>query len=257
MDTFETSWENEEKIHGRVLKGREGMGTGKRQIIRAVASHQELQGGNPLDAIELYDLSDDREKVLDLLCFQLSVLASREQTYTNPGSLNIIGKAERVESSPRYRAMTERAMKELRAMLTIVNFFRMIYDSSEPPNLHAALGELKQLRGRSPFAYFPVDDDRTAAEDSVLAFEDMPECVLRNLPQLLLCTMQCLKICFDAGGGGVVQGGGFKSSGGMADTLRAYREHAEALVQFAGRIAYRMPGDTNAKLVQMSATMRL
>jgi hypothetical protein len=101
VDSFEDAWENEEKAHGRVLKGRDGIGRGKRQIVRAVAAHQELQGSDPLDAIELYDLSDDREKVLELLCFQLSVLAARQLAYTNAGSLNLIAKARRVEASPR------------------------------------------------------------------------------------------------------------------------------------------------------------
>ena len=50
-----------------------------------------------------------------------------------------------------------------------------------------------------------MDDDRAAADEAVHRFEDMPECVLRNLPQLLLCTMKCLKDCFDAGGGGIVR----------------------------------------------------
>jgi hypothetical protein len=35
-------------------------------------------------------------------------------------------------------------------MLTIVDFFRTIYESADPSNLHSALQILKELRGRQP-----------------------------------------------------------------------------------------------------------
>ena len=53
IDVFEHAWESEETTSGRALKGREGSGRGHKQIIRAVAHHQELEGSDPLNAIEL------------------------------------------------------------------------------------------------------------------------------------------------------------------------------------------------------------
>ena len=43
--------------------------------------------------------------------------------------------------------------------------------------------------------------------------------------------------------------------GGQSKMLGDLREHARNLVKFAGRINYRMPGDTNAKLIHMEVAM--
>ena len=53
-------------------------------------------------------------------------------------------------------------------------------------------------------------------------------------------------------------GGGFASKtsdGGREKYLEELRDQARAIITFAGMIPYRMPGDTNARLVQMEVLM--
>ena len=43
--------------------------------------------------------------------------------------------------------------------------------------------------------------------------------------------------------------------GGRERALETLRDRARALITFAGMVPYRMPGDTNARLVQMEVLM--
>ena len=45
------------------------------------------------------------------------------------------------------------------------------------------------------------------------------------------------------------------ADGGKYKYLEELRDQARALITFAGMIPYRMPGDTNARLVQMEVLM--
>ena len=52
-----------------------------------------------------------------------------------------------------------------------------------------------------------------------------------------------------------VAGTGVASDGGREKHLSQLREQAKAVITYAGMIPYRMPGDTNARLVQMEVQM--
>ena len=43
--------------------------------------------------------------------------------------------------------------------------------------------------------------------------------------------------------------------GGRQRHMEALRDQAKAIITYAGMIPYRMPGDTNARLVQMEVLM--
>ena len=87
--------------------------------------------------------------------------------------------------------------------------------------------------------------------------------VRRNVPDVLLATMTILfsnykqvkasakaPIAAAASTSGITSG-----DGGREKHLTQLREQAKAVITFAGMIPYRMPGDTNARLVQMEVQM--
>ena len=87
--------------------------------------------------------------------------------------------------------------------------------------------------------------------------------VRRNVPDVLLATMTILfsnykqvkasaKTPFAAAAAST---SGITSDGGREKHLTQLREQAKAVITFAGMIPYRMPGDTNARLVQMEVQM--
>lgn len=79
--------------------------------------------------------------------------------------------------------------------------------------------------------------------------------VCKVFPDLLLATMDILysqyKMIKTKGGGG---GGSFGDAGNERD-LSTLRDRAKALTSMAATIPYRMPGDTNSRLVQTEILM--
>ena len=76
--------------------------------------------------------------------------------------------------------------------------------------------------------------------------------VRRNIPDILLATMNILFNNYKTSKSG---SGGGANDGGKEKYLMQLREQAKAIITFAGMIPYRMPGDTNARLVQMEVLM--
>ncbi len=79
----------------------------------------------------------------------------------------------------------------------------------------------------------------------VANFRLLQDEVRRNLPDLLIATMTILFAQFKRAKGGQ----------GQEVHLQSLREKARAVLTFTGIIPYRMPGDTNARLVQMEVLM--
>ena len=89
--------------------------------------------------------------------------------------------------------------------------------------------------------------------------------VRRNVPDVLLATMTILFSNYKqvkasakapiAIAAAAATTSGITSDGGREKHLTQLREQAKAVITFAGMIPYRMPGDTNARLVQMEVQM--
>ncbi len=98
-------------------------------------------------------------------------------------------------------------------------------------------------------------------EDCVLSFSHLQETpvLLRNLPNLLLASMQCLEAAFrhlratvDATG---MLRGDRASDGGRMQEMERLQNQAKALVMFAGMIPFRLPGVTSAELIRLQVAM--
>ena len=74
------------------------------------------------------------------------------------------------------------------------------------------------------------------ADMSVTTFRQLSDEVRRNIPDILLAAMTALHSQYRGGDSSV-------------------REKARSLITYAGMIPYRLPGDTNARLVQMEVQM--
>ncbi len=94
-------------------------------------------------------------------------------------------------------------------------------------------------------------------------FRVLQDEVRRNVPDLLLAAMTILFAQHRQAKGGAAAAGGAqlgqpgqpRPQDGRERHLDSLREKAKALITFAGMIPYRMPGDTNARLVQMEVLM--
>lgn len=89
----------------------------------------------------------------------------------------------------------------------------------------------------------------------VANFRALQEEVRRSIPDLLLATMNILFAQYKAAKAATPGRGAAGAESGRERQLAGLRERARALITFAGMIPYRMPGDTNARLVQMEVLM--
>ena len=96
----------------------------------------------------------------------------------------------------------------------------------------------------------------------VSTFRLLTDEVRRTIPDVLLATMNILftnyKSTKATTSTNAHTGGTFTSKiadGGRERHLEDLRDQARAIITFAGMIPYRMPGDTNARLVQMEVLM--
>ena len=88
----------------------------------------------------------------------------------------------------------------------------------------------------------------------VATFRMLNDEVRRNIPDILLATMNVLYSNYRDSKSSA-SGRGVNQDGGLRRHLESLRSQAKAIIAYAGMIPYRMPGDTNARLVQMEVLM--
>ncbi|XP_054706353.1 nuclear pore complex protein Nup93-like [Uloborus diversus] len=213
-------------------------------IIEIVATDSENKGLYE-DAIKLYDLAKKHDKVFEIL----NKLLSQVIPQTNvPGS-----NRQRLENlslliAERYKLQGHSASPEIAntffLLLDLMMFFNFYHQ-----NQHIdALDTIKGLK-LIPF-------DIQEVEQKVTAFSTYPEEVRRNFPDVLLATMNILYSEYKKTKQSVNQEQRFINENASQEKFISYlRNQASALITFAGMIPYRMPGDTNARLVQIEVLM--
>ena len=88
----------------------------------------------------------------------------------------------------------------------------------------------------------------------VATFRMLSDEVRRNIPDILLATMNIL-FTKHKDSKNSAPSRGINQDGGRSRHQEMLRDQAKAIITFAGMIPYRMPGDTNARLVQMEVLM--
>lgn len=86
----------------------------------------------------------------------------------------------------------------------------------------------------------------------VSTFRMLSDELRRNIPDILLAAMNILFTKYKQSKSATPGRG---MDGGRQRHLEQLRDQAKAIITFAGMIPYRMPGDTNARLVQMEVLM--
>ncbi|XP_073234336.1 nuclear pore complex protein Nup93-like [Porites lutea] len=96
-----------------------------------------------------------------------------------------------------------------------------------------------------------------SVEEKVAAFRQYNDEIRRTLPDVLLATMNILYTNYrntrGTGQSPLIESQ--RDDGGQERYRQTLRRQARALITFAGLIPYRLPGDTNARLVQLEVLM--
>lgn len=102
--------------------------------------------------------------------------------------------------------------------------------------------------------------DAGDVDSMVSTFRLLSDEVRRSIPEVLLATMNIIFNTYKSERASPAAGmaGGTLASGqdgGQEKYLEELKGQAKAIITYAGMIPYRMPGDTNARLVQMEVMM--
>lgn len=191
------------------------------------------------EAVIMYDLAGNHEKVLSLMCTLLAQVVSQKGA---PGSLRSRLQATATEISSRYQGIAIQAPSELISAFYTLRHLMVFFDQFHNDQYQSALRTIAESK-MLPL-YVKQVDDRVTALRRVSAE------VAGTLADVLLATMTILyrqyqKLRSVKPGDEVAR----------EQQLLNLREQARALTSFAGTLPYRMPNETNSKLVQMEILM--
>lgn len=200
-------------------------------IIQLVARDSEERGLLE-DAVRLYDLASKHDRVVELLNTLLSqVIASPPVPESRRDRLQ----RQAVDIAKRYRSqglVTGReSSNTLYLLLDLATFFDL-YHSAKLSECLDTLARLKLV----PLTQQEVDQ-------RVAGFRVLGDEVRRSIPDILIAAMTALHSQFTS----------MKIKDGVL--VNRVRQQAKSLITYAGMIPYRLPGDTNARLVQMEVLM--
>lgn len=212
-------------------------------IVSTVAKDAESKGQFE-DAAMLYDLAENHDKVLELvsnMICQLVSLAnspqsSRERIQTLARSV-----AERYKVHGHNGTRIKSATFYL--LIDLMYFFDLYHDHQ----FDAALDVMQKIK--------VIPSSIEEVEQKVTSFKQYSDEIRQCLPDVLVTIMTILyekfRKCKSASS--VITLGVVKDKD--AAYMNSIRTRARALVTFAGLLPYVMPGDTNARLVQLEVTM--
>ncbi|XP_015592357.1 nuclear pore complex protein Nup93 isoform X2 [Cephus cinctus] len=240
----ETSPENRTLLVGRIDKDRRLPGIldqfqiNTEDVINICAETLHRKGLLE-DAVAMYDLAENHEKALNLLNILMAQVVSQKG---QPGSLRSRLQATVADISNRYQSLTVQAPAESVAAFYTLRDLMVFFDQFHNDQYQSALRTIADSK-LLPMAVWEVDERVTALK------RVSPE-VAGVLADVLLATMTILyrqyqKLKSTDPGDEVAR----------EQQLRDLREQARALTSFAGTLPYRMPNETNSRLVQMEILM--
>jgi nuclear pore complex protein Nup93 len=220
-----------------------------RRILELAAIECENQG-QYLDAITLFDLSGNYDKVLSILSSELSqVLTQRgpERERVVALALSINKRYTNAQLGILPRIHDRSLLHTFRLLINLLSFFQYYQDN----HLREALLQIEST-GMIPF-------DLGQVSEKVEAFRYLHEVIRRNFGEILLATMALLYALYNQlkkaqplRGVNLVSATGDQARDQEMDALRS---KARAVVTFAGRIQYKMPGDINSRLLRYEVLM--
>ncbi|XP_055890475.1 nuclear pore complex protein Nup93-like isoform X2 [Biomphalaria glabrata] len=217
------------------------------KITEMVAKDTEAKGLFE-DAVRLYDLAKDHEKALSLmnkLLSQVVSIAPSPQSTRDRLTSIALNMAERYTTFG--HEASQMTTKTFFLLLDLITFFNFCHEGAITKALDVMQG-IKIL----PFSAEEVDH-------RVSNFKNYSDEIRRCLPDILLATMNILLTQYNNARASTIQSPmslrrGIED-GGKDSYLNYLRNQARAIIMFAGMLPYRLPGDTNARLVQIDVLM--
>lgn len=195
------------------------------------------------EAIDLYDIANNQDEVLKLLCSMLSRVAHLE---VEPGSLRnrlqerAVLFAERF-SREGYKSNVNMVSSFLKLKDLLVFFDQ--YHTKQYPQALKTLSDLQLV----PLRLQEVDE-------RVKTFKNYNADVCKVIPDVLLAAMNMLFAQYQKVKGNTEYIPRFHDES-LEQQLRHLREQAKSITNFTGMLPYRMPGDMNSRLIQMEILM--
>eukprot|EP00111_Clytia_hemisphaerica_P020577 TCONS_00060599-protein len=214
-----------------------------KNIVSTIAKDAENKGSFE-DAAMLYDLADNHEKVLELLSnliCQFVALANSPKSSRERIQTMARGIAERYKTRGHDGS---RSRSSTFYLLVDLMFFFDLYHQKQNEEALDVIQKIKLI---------PLSMEEV--EQKVNSFKQYSDEIRQCMPDVLLKTMNILYEKFK------------QSRSTLRPSVLGIRKEkdetyttdlktkARALVTFAGLLPYRMPGDTNARLVQLEVMM--
>lgn len=217
------------------------------KIIEMVARDTEAKGMFE-EAVCLYDLAKNQDKAVVLINKLLSKLVS--QPPSPEGNRDRL-KAQAISMADRYRTVGQNISPINSSTFYLLLDLMTLFDLYHSGSVDQALDTIKHLK------LLPFKPEEV--EHAVNGFKKFSEEVRRNMPEILLSTMTLLHKKFTQTRSASVHspapGQTGLKDGGKESFLNYLRAQAKTLIMFAGMLPYRLPGDVNARLVQIEVLM--
>ncbi|XP_042196200.1 nuclear pore complex protein Nup93 isoform X1 [Callorhinchus milii] len=211
-------------------------------VISKVASVAEHKGLFE-EAVKLYDLAKNPDKVLELMNRLLSpVIPQVSAPQSNKERLKNMA----LSVAERYRSQGITADKSIDSTFYLLLDLITFFDEYHGGHIDRAIDVMEKLK------LVPLSQD--SVEERVAAFRNFSDEIRHNLSEVLLATMNILFTQYKRLKG-TSSATPARPQRVMEDRDSQLRSQARALITFAGMIPYRMAGDTNARLVQMEVLM--
>ncbi|CAG9768838.1 unnamed protein product [Ceutorhynchus assimilis] len=195
------------------------------------------------ESIDIFDIANDQEEILSFMCTLMSQVV---QLKSKPDSLRsslhqkAIVFAERF-SSTGYRCPAALVSSFLK-LKDLITFFDLYFLKE----YLRALVVLKDLQ------LIPFREEEVS--DRIKGFKALTAEVSKVIPDVLLATMNIYFVEYQRIRA-KYEGARYINESSIETDLSKLRQQAKTLTNFAGMLPYRLPGDTNAKLVQMEILM--
>ncbi|GLV42360.1 Nucleoporin 93kD-1 [Carabus blaptoides fortunei] len=213
------------------------------ESLAEMVANELVKKGLYEDAIKLYDLADNQEEVLSILCTLLSQVVHLR---TKSGSLRERLQVTCHELNQRYTNSGFKCTAPVASSFVILRDLMIFFDQYHARQFVLAMETLMNLR-LIPLAINEVDE-------RVANFKRLAPEVCKIVPDILLATMNMLYEQYKHLKSNTSMINKFEDSAFLRQ-LQFVREQAKAVTNFAGTVPYRMPGDTNTRLVQMEILM--
>lgn len=207
--------------------------------IMKMAAAEASRRGDYENAVQLYDLAGECDRVLEVLNGRLSQLLS-DPTQKSRDEIIVLSNSISSRYSKTHVTITQKLQVTHTQLQLLVNFF----DKYNAGRYEEAI-RLIEKTDAQPMVPLQEND----LQKLVAAFPLLDDVIKRNMSDIMLTTMTTLYRLFSH----------YKTPPRVDPAQQQYldelRRKAKVLVQFSGLIPYRCPGDTLAQMLRLEALM--